>query len=195
MIPEKLFEKLLVLGDAWRVKSVDYVEEQSKVVICVEETPQLWASQKCPHCEAASVAGYDHAPERSWRHLNVCQLESEITCALPRGQCRKCRKVFTVRAPWEGRSRGLTQEFEAFALTLVRATWLARRSNPSEIFRSKSPRLFAVIRRQPAKAAWAASTAWATWLRAITAMRAKTLPVAGLTTGELWPVSTNLPFR
>jgi hypothetical protein len=45
----------------------------------------------------------------------------------------------------------LTQEFEAFALTLVRATWLARRSNPSEIFRSKSPRLFAVIRRQPAK--------------------------------------------
>jgi transposase len=120
MIPEKLFEKLLVLGDGWRVKSVDYVEQQSKVVIRVEETPQLWASQKCPHCEAASVAGYDHAPERSWRHLNVCQLESEITCALPRGQCRKCRQVFTVRAPWEGRSRGLSQEFEAFALILMR---------------------------------------------------------------------------
>ena len=120
MIPEKLFEKLLVLGDAWRVKSVEYVEQQSKVVIRVEETPQLWASQKCPHCEAASVAGYDHAPERSWRHLNVCQLESEITCALPRGQCRKCRQVFTVRAPWEGRSRGLSQEFEAFALILMR---------------------------------------------------------------------------
>ena len=25
-----------------------------------------------------------------------------------------------MRAPWEGRSRGLTQEFEAFALTLMR---------------------------------------------------------------------------
>ena len=47
-------------------------------------------------------------------------LESEITCALPRGQCRKCRQVFTVRAPWEGRSRGLSQEFEAFALILMR---------------------------------------------------------------------------
>jgi hypothetical protein len=29
MIPEKLFQKLLVLGDSWRVKVVDYVEEQS----------------------------------------------------------------------------------------------------------------------------------------------------------------------
>jgi hypothetical protein len=28
--------------------------------------------------------------------------------------------VFTVRAPWEGRSRGLSQEFEAFALILMR---------------------------------------------------------------------------
>src|SRR5450759_5518168 len=110
MIPEKLFQQLLVLGDAWRVKAVDYVEQQRKVVIRIEETPQVWASQTCPHCEAASVAGYDHAPERSWRHLNVCQLESEIACALPRGQCRKCRQVFTVRAPWEGRSRGLSQE-------------------------------------------------------------------------------------
>ena len=50
----------------------------------------------------------------------MCQLQSEIVCALPRGQCKECQKVYTVRAPWEGRSRGLTQEFEAFALTLMR---------------------------------------------------------------------------
>ena len=36
------------------------------------------------------------------------------------GECQSCRKIYTVRAPWEGRSRGLTQEFEAFALTLMR---------------------------------------------------------------------------
>jgi hypothetical protein len=53
MIPEKLFQQLLVLGDAWRVQAVDYVEQQRKVVIRVEDTPQLWAGQKCPHCEAA----------------------------------------------------------------------------------------------------------------------------------------------
>lgn len=120
MIPEKVFQQILVLGQEWRVDRVDYAEKESKVLIRIEETPALWASEKCPHCNTPRVGGYDHAPERTWRHLNVCQLQSEIVCALPRGQCRDCQKVYTVRAPWEGRSRGLTQEFEAFALTLMR---------------------------------------------------------------------------
>lgn len=120
MIPEKVFHQILALGDAWRVTSVDYLAKERKVTMRVAETPQLWASQQCPHCGRRHIAGYDHAPERRWRHLNVCQLESEIVCALPRGQCRDCQRVFTVRAPWEGRSPRCTQEFEAFALTLMR---------------------------------------------------------------------------
>ena len=120
MIPEKMFEKILVLGDGWQVQRVDYLEKESQVLIRVENTPALWSAEKCPHCGRQSVQGYDHAPERRWRHLNVCQLQSEIVCRLPRGRCQKCEKIYTVRAPWEGRSRGLTQEFEAFALTLMR---------------------------------------------------------------------------
>jgi transposase len=119
MIPEKVFQKILVLGDGWRVERVDYVEKESKVLIRIQETPALWATECCPHCNG-KVGGYDHAPSRLWRHLNVCQLQSEIVCALPRRQCQGFQKVYTVRAPWEGRSRGLTQEFEAFALTLMR---------------------------------------------------------------------------
>jgi transposase len=120
MIPEKVFHQILALGEGWQVSRVDYVAKESKVLIRVEETPALWSSQSCPHCQHQSIGGYDHAPERFWRHLNVCQLQSEIVCALPRGQCQRCQKVMTVRAPWEGRSRSLTQEFEAFALTLMR---------------------------------------------------------------------------
>lgn len=120
MIAEKMFQAILALGESWRIKQVDYVEQASKVLIRVEETPALWRAESCPHCGRKSVGGYDHAPERRWRHLNVCQLQSEIVRALPRGQCKECQKVYTVRAPWEGRSRGLTQEFEAFALTLMR---------------------------------------------------------------------------
>jgi transposase len=120
MIPEKMFQKVLVLGEGWRVQQVDYVEKESKMFIRIEETPALWKGEACPHCNGKSVGGYDHAPERRWRHLNVCQLPSEIVCALPRGQCKECNRIYTVRAPWEGRSRGLTQEFEAFALTLMR---------------------------------------------------------------------------
>jgi transposase len=120
MIPEKMFHSILALGDGWRIKQVDYVEAESKVLIRVEEMAALWPTEKCPYCGRATVRGYDHAPERRWRHLNVCQLQSEIVCAPPRGECQECRKVYTVRVPWEGRSRGLTQEFEAFALTLMR---------------------------------------------------------------------------
>lgn len=120
MIPEKMFQTILALGDSWRIKQVDYVEKESKVLIRVEDMPQLWQTESCPHCQAKGIRGYDHAPERRWRHLNVCQLQAEIVCALPRGECPACHKVYTVRAPWEGRSRGLTQEFEAFALTLMR---------------------------------------------------------------------------
>jgi len=120
MIPEKVFHQILALGQSWRARQVDYVEKESKVLIQVEETSALWAAESCPHCSCKSEGGYDHAPERRWRRLNVCQLNAEMACALPRGQCRQCRKVYTVRAPWEGRSRGLTQEFEAFALTLMR---------------------------------------------------------------------------
>jgi transposase len=120
MIPEQVFHHILALGEGWRVSAVDYVEKASQVLIRVEDLLALWATQSCPHCQAKPVAGYDHAPERRWRHLNVCQLESEIVSALPRGQCKACQKIYTVRAPWEGRSRGLTQEFEAFALTLMR---------------------------------------------------------------------------
>ena len=115
-----MFQQIMALGDSWRVASVEYVQKSSGVLIHIEETAQLWKSQLCPKYNGKEIGGYDHAPERRWRHLNVCQLQSEIVCQLPRGRCAECSTVYTVRAPWEGRSRGLTQEFEAFALTLIR---------------------------------------------------------------------------
>ena len=119
-MPEKMFEQLLGLGEAWQVTQMHYLEKEQRVEIRVADRPALWRQEKCPHCARANVRGYDHAPERRWRHLNLCQLPTEIVCALPRGECLDCQKIYTVRAPWEGRSRGLTQEFEAFALTLMR---------------------------------------------------------------------------
>lgn len=95
MIPEKMFHEILLLGDEWRVSAVDYVKKDSQLRIRVEETPALWETQSCPHCNSKQVAGYDHAPERQWRHLNVCQLESEIVCSLPRGRCKDCQSVYT----------------------------------------------------------------------------------------------------
>jgi transposase len=150
MIPEKVFHQILALGEAWRVSRVDYLDKEREVIIRVEETPAVWAGQQCFHCASQSVGGYDHAPERQWRHLNVCQLESAIVCALPRGQCLDCGKVFTVRAPWEGRSPHLTQEFEAFALTLMREMPVAR---AGEILGVTDQRLWRMLFAH-VKAAW-----------------------------------------
>ena len=152
MIPEKMFHSILALGESWRIQQVEYVEKDSKVLIWVEDTAALWPTEKCPHCARSTVRGYDHAPERRWRHLNVCQLQSEIACALPRGECVECQKVYTVRAPWEGRSRGLTQEFEAFALTLMREMPV---SKAGEILGETDQKLWRALFAH-VEAAWAA---------------------------------------
>jgi transposase len=55
-----------------------------------------------------------------WRHLNVFNKECVIVCALPRGRRSNDGKVYRVTPPWEGRSKHFTQEFEAFAVTLMR---------------------------------------------------------------------------
>ena len=40
-------------------------------------------------------------------------------CAAP-GPCKGCGKVWTVKAPWEGKGKHFTRDFEAFSLTLMR---------------------------------------------------------------------------
>jgi transposase len=120
MIPGKAYQQILALGAAWRVTQMSYHEKAPRMEIRVAATPALWRQEKCPHCGCPTVRGHAPAPERRWRHLNGCPIQSEIVCALPRGECLACQKVYPVRAPWAGRSRGLTQEFEAFALTRMR---------------------------------------------------------------------------
>lgn len=109
-----------MLGEEWKVEGVEYQEKERQIEIKVSETPKLWLKEICPQCNRQPVSAYDHVPERTWRHLNVCQLESSIRCALPRGQCKSCGAVHQVKPPWEGRSKHFTQEFEGFALTLMR---------------------------------------------------------------------------
>ena len=66
------------------------------------------------------VTCYDHVEPMQWRHLNVFNKECVIVCALPRGRRANDGTVYRVTPPWEGRSKHFTQEFEAFALTLMR---------------------------------------------------------------------------
>ena len=42
MIPEQVFHRILALGEGWKVRQVNYLDEEGKVIICVEDTPGLW---------------------------------------------------------------------------------------------------------------------------------------------------------
>jgi transposase len=119
------FHRLLGLNDGWRVVRASYEEARGRFEIEVAETPKLW-EQESGRLKG-EVRCYDHVPRMEWRHLNVFNKESVVICDLPRGQYLDRReslngtlKVYRVTPPWEGRSKHFTQDFEAFALTLMR---------------------------------------------------------------------------
>ncbi len=63
---------------------------------------------------------HEHVEPMQWRHLDVYNKECVIVCALPLGCRGNDGKVNRFSPPWEGRSKHFTQEFEAFALNLMR---------------------------------------------------------------------------
>jgi transposase len=119
MTPEKLFHELLGLGLNWEVRESRFEAASGTVFLEIREMSRLWEQVRCPKC-TCEAGCYDHTEKLTWRHLNIFQHRCEITCRLPRGECRKCGHIFRVRPPWEGLSMHFTKEFEAFALVLMR---------------------------------------------------------------------------
>jgi transposase len=122
---EALFHQLLGLENSWEVTGLKVREDDGSVEISIRETEALWSSCPCP-ADGASLKAYDHGQERRWRHLNIFQYRCEIVCRLPRGKCAQCGKVTTVKAPWEGLTKGFTLAFEAMCLLLMRDMPVAR---------------------------------------------------------------------
>jgi transposase len=144
VIAEQVFHQLLNLGEGWEVRGVDYESEANRFVIVIGETEKLWSTQVCPQpsCRHRTITCYDHADTRSWRHLDVFGKRSEILCAVPRGRCARCAHVSRVPVPWEGEGKHFTQEFEAFALTLMREMPV---SKAGEIVGETDPRLWRML--------------------------------------------------
>src|ERR1051325_144209 len=125
MTPEDTFHRLLGLGEAWKVIRTDFELAKNTFVIVVQETAKLWEEES--RRVGWKVSCYDHVEPMQWRHLNVFNKECVIVCALPRGRYldehaswKGTEKVYRVTPPWEGKSKHFTQEFEAFALTLIK---------------------------------------------------------------------------
>jgi len=71
----------------------------------------------CPDCSTSGCSVHDRR-ERTWRHLNFWQYETELTAKVPRIKCSECG-VRQVAVPWAREGSGFTLMFEAMAMRLI----------------------------------------------------------------------------
>jgi transposase len=79
-----LFAKILRLHPPWFVKQVAVKEKEQRIDIFVDHEPHIRV--KCPVCKEF-YGLYDHAPERVYRHLDTCQMQTFIHVRPPRVNC------------------------------------------------------------------------------------------------------------
>jgi transposase len=92
----ELYQQILGLVEPWTVREVELKIDEGRVEIYVEHPRgEKW---KCPHCER-ELSCYDHSPERTWRHLDTCQLETHLHARIPRVKCEE-HGVVQVPVPW-----------------------------------------------------------------------------------------------
>lgn len=110
------YRQLLGLDAAWEVSDVSLSLEEKRVEIVVTH---VGGPVTCPECRAACTMA-DHAPERSWRHLDTMQFETVLRAAVPRAHCPRCG-VKTILVPWAEKYSRFTLLFEAFAVRVLQA--------------------------------------------------------------------------
>jgi transposase len=102
----QLYQQILGVSEPWSVSRVELVMDESggqgQVDVFVEHASDaVWG---CPVCGKAAAV-YDHAAERSWRHLDSCQLRTFLHARVPRVKCEE-HGVHLAKVPWaEARSR------------------------------------------------------------------------------------------
>ncbi len=92
----ELYAQILGLTAPWRVAGVALKMEEGRVEIAVEHESD--ACFACPKC-GREASCYDHSPERSWRHLDTCQLRTLLSARVPRVSCPE-HGVVQVAVPW-----------------------------------------------------------------------------------------------
>ena len=80
-----LYQYLLGLKSPWTVSRVNLDVKGQRVDVWAEHPEDAaWA---CPHCSTKTLPLYDHAEERTWRHLDSCQFQTHLHARIPRVAC------------------------------------------------------------------------------------------------------------
>lgn len=113
----ELYRHLLGLETPWTVANVELKVKELRVDVWAEHGDTVWP---CPECGKA-FALYDHAPERSWRHLDSCQFMTYLHARIPRVKCSE-HGVHQVRVPWAEPKSRFTALFERMAIDVLKET-------------------------------------------------------------------------
>jgi transposase len=111
----ELYRRILGLEAPWRVVEVELDVQGNRVRVRVADDG---SARRCPEC-GKSCPGYDHT-ERSWRHLDTCQMETVLTASVPRVECPQ-HGVRTVAVPWAEPGARFTALFEAMVIEWLKA--------------------------------------------------------------------------
>lgn len=112
------YSLLLGLDEHWVVADVDLSVESQRVLVRLE--PKSGQKFCCSECGQVCPLK-DHAPSRTWRHLDTMQFETVIQASVPRTNCTSCG-VKTCRVPWADPHSRFTLMFEAFAIRVLQAS-------------------------------------------------------------------------
>lgn len=110
------YHQVLGLGDSWSVEGVNLDLPNKKVEIRVVFS----GTARCPEC-GDSCPIHDHAPERQWRHLDTCQLQTILVARVPRTNCGT-HGVKTISLPWASPHGRFTILFEKVVIDWLLVT-------------------------------------------------------------------------
>jgi transposase len=112
-----LYQQVLGLSDPWKVVDVRLDMESTAIHVHVQHGEGCrW---RCPKCEQ-QLSCYDHAEERTWRHLNTCQFQTLVHARIPRVKCPE-HGVVQVAVPWAEPHGRFTILMERFVIEVLQA--------------------------------------------------------------------------
>jgi transposase len=112
------FSRLLQLTKPWKVDRVAVSSEGEQVDVFLEHRPK--GRFACPECDVV-LPLYDHAPSRSWRHLDHGGYVTWLHARLPRVYCLE-HGIRRVHVCWAGPEARCTTAFECHAIDVLLET-------------------------------------------------------------------------
>ncbi|MEW4454587.1 ISL3 family transposase [Bremerella sp. JC817] len=145
MQDKELYQHLLGLKSPWFVSQVALDVDRQQIDVHVEHPPGTKFC--CPECDA-KLACYDHAPQRSWRHLDSCQFKTILHAAVPRVNCPQ-HGVKQADVSWAEKGSRFTILFERLAIDVLLATQTV--TGAMQILRTNWDQTWNVIQRAVAR--------------------------------------------